>query len=138
MEGPDAHRVFDAFARFQALAPRLLLPSIYGLRWLVWPWDAWRSRRAAREIRSLLELLIRPRYETHQNGKVGPQVDILAAFLDARDAETGQAFGFDELVDQVAMLFLAGHETSASALTWASYLLAESPDVQQRMHAEVC
>lgn len=138
MEGPDAHRVFDAFARFQALAPRLLLPSIYGLRWLVWPWDAWRSRRAAREIRSLLELLIRPRYEAHRNGKVGPEVDILSAFLDARDAETGQAFGFDELVDQVAMLFLAGHETSASALTWASYLLAESPDVQQRMHEEVC
>lgn len=138
MEGPDAHRVFDAFARFQALAPRLLLPSIYGVRWLVWPWDAWRSRRAAREIRGLLEKLIRPRFEAHRNGTAASQVDILSSFLEARDATTGEAFGFDELVDQVAMLFLAGHETSASALTWASYLLAEAPDVQQRMHTEVC
>jgi cytochrome P450 len=35
------------------------------------------------------------------------------------------------------MLFLAGHETSASALTWATHLLAQAPDVQARVHAEV-
>jgi cytochrome P450 len=35
------------------------------------------------------------------------------------------------------MLFLAGHETSASALTWALYLLAKAPDIQERMHQEV-
>jgi cytochrome P450 len=35
------------------------------------------------------------------------------------------------------MLFLAGHETSASALTWATHLLAQAPDVQTRMQAEV-
>jgi len=136
MEGEDARRVFDAFARYQALVPRLVLPSIFGLRWLVWPWDAWRSRRAAREIRGLLETLIRPRFEARRAGGAHPHTDILAAFLDARDAQ-GIAFDFDELVDQVAMLFLAGHETSASALTWASHLLARTPDIQQRVHDEV-
>ena len=35
------------------------------------------------------------------------------------------------------MLFLAGHETSASALTWALHLLAQAPDVQRRVHDEV-
>jgi cytochrome P450 len=35
------------------------------------------------------------------------------------------------------MLFLAGHETSASALTWACHLLANAPDVQERAHREV-
>ncbi|WP_434009325.1 cytochrome P450 [Hydrogenophaga sp.] len=137
LEGADAHRVFDAFARFQALAPRLLLPSIYGVRWLVWPWDVWRSRRAAREIRGLLEQLIRPRFDAHRQGRPGSEVDILASFLEAREASTGEPFGFEELVDQVAMLFLAGHETSASALTWAAYLLARSPGIQERMHDEV-
>lgn len=136
MEGADARRVFDAFARYQALVPRLILPSIFGLRWLVWPWDAWRARRAAREIRGLLETLIRPRFEARRTGAEHPQADILAAFLDARD-EQGRAFGFEELVDQVAMLFLAGHETSASALTWACHLLARAPDIQQRVHDEV-
>lgn len=137
MEGEDAHRVFDAFARYQALAPRLMLPSLFGLRWMVWPWDLWRSRRAANEIRGLLEALVRPRYEAYRAGQPHERTDILAAFLDARDATTGEPFGFEELVNQVAMLFLAGHETSASALTWASHLIASAPDIQERMHAEV-
>ena len=137
MEGPDARRVFEAFGRFQALVPRLMLPSIYGMRWLVGPWDVWRSRRAAREIRGLLEGLIRPRWEAHRAGRRDGPVDILAAFLDARDPDTGTPFAFDELVDQVAMLFLAGHETSASALTWAAHLLAHAPAIQDRVAAEV-
>ncbi|NML45529.1 cytochrome P450 [Ramlibacter sp. G-1-2-2] len=136
LEGADAHRVFDAFARYQALAPRLMLPALFGLRWLTWPWDTWRSRRAAQEIRGLLEKLVRPRYEAYQAGLPHPQADILSAFLDARDPQTGAPFDFDELVNQVAMLFLAGHETSASALGWASYLLAHAPAIQDRMHAE--
>lgn len=136
MEGEDARRIFSAFARFQALAPRLLLPSIYGVRWLVWPWDVWRSRRAAREIRGLLEKLIRPRWQAHRAGQAPAQHDILQSFMEARDVTSGQPFGFDELVDQVAMLFLAGHETSASALTWAAHLLANAPDIQARVQQE--
>jgi cytochrome P450 len=136
MEGADAQRMFAAFGRYQALAPRLLLPSLFGLRWLVWPWDAWRSRRAAREIRGLLEGLVRPRHDACRAGQPHPHADILAALLDARD-EQGQPFGFAQLVDQVAMLFLAGHETTASALGWACHLIANAPAVQDRMHAEV-
>jgi cytochrome P450 len=136
MEGAVAHRVFSAFARYQTLAPRLMLPALFGLRWLVWPWDLWRSRRAANEIRGLLEKLVRPRYDAHVARQAAGTSDILAAFLEARDPTTGEPFGFDELVNQVAMLFLAGHETSASALTWACHLLAQSQDIQERMHAE--
>jgi cytochrome P450 len=144
LAGEAAHRIFAAFARFQSLAPRLLLPSVYGLRWLVSPWDVWRSRRAAREIRGLLEALVKPRFdachlgakaEAHPPGNASPQ-DVLEVFLNARDPVTGEPFAFDEVVDQVAMLFLAGHETSASALTWALYLLAQAPAVQERMHRE--
>ena len=137
MEGHDAHRVFEAFARYQALAPRLMLPAMYRMRWLVWPWDRWRSRRAAKEIRGLLEALVRPRYEAYRRGDPDQPTDILAAFLAARDEHTGQPFDFDELVNQVAMLFLAGHETSASALTWACHLLANAPQIQERAHDEV-
>ncbi|MDM7942117.1 MAG: cytochrome P450 [Hydrogenophaga sp.] len=137
MEGSDARRMFEAFARFQAIAPRLMLPSLFGMRWLVWPWDAWQSRRAAREIRGLLASLIRPRFDAHREGQPAAGTDILQAFMEARDPANGMAFGFEELVDQVAMLFLAGHETSASALTWACHLLANDSGVQERAHAEV-
>jgi len=134
--GEAAQRIFAAFARFQSIAPKLLLPSLYGIKWLVWPWDVWRSRKAAAEIRGLLASLVRPRYDAWQRGEGSEKDDILAAFMAARDPATGQPFGFDELVDQVGMLFLAGHETSASALTWSAHLLANAPDVQQRMHGE--
>ena len=136
MEGADAHWVFAAFARYQAMAPRLLLPALFGMRWLVLPWDRWRSRRAAAEIRGLLEKLVRPRFDAHRAGQPHASADILASLLDTLDA-SGRPFDFNELVDQVAMLFLAGHETSASALTWATYLIAKSPEIQERMAAEV-
>lgn len=137
MEGSDAKRIFAEFARFQAIAPRLMLPTIYGLPWLVWPWDVWRSRRAAVAIRGLLGQLIRPRFDAHRAGLPSDTTDILQSFLDAKDEATDESFSLDELLDQVAMLFLAGHETSASALTWAAYLLANAPEVQERMHNEV-
>ena len=136
MEGAEVRQMFAAFARYQTLAPRLMLPSLFGARWLVWPWDFWRSRRAAREIRVLLEAFVRPRHEAYVAGLPHPHTDILAAFLDARDESTGAPFELGELVDQVAMLFLAGHETSASALGWACHLMAHVPDIQDRMHAE--
>jgi cytochrome P450 len=137
MEGDDARRIFRAFARFQALAPRLMLPSLFGVRWLVSPLDAWRSRRAAAEIRLLLAKLIRPRHADFLQNSDDQPKDTLQAFMAARDPITDDPFSFDELVDQVAMLFLAGHETSASALSWACYLLAHREDIQVRMGAEV-
>jgi len=137
MQGPDAHRIFAAFARYQSLAPKLMLPALFGTRWLTMPWHRWQSNKAAREIRGLLHAMIKPRYEAHLEGKSGENEDILAAFMQAKDPQSGKPFSEEELVNQVAMLFLAGHETSASALTWASYLLAKSPEIQQRAYEQV-
>jgi cytochrome P450 len=139
LDSDGAQQIFAAFERYQALAPRLMMPAFFGLRWLRPWWQARRSQRAATEIRGLLAALIRPRFEAARGGgapadEVGG--DILATLLRVQDPATGQGFGFDELVDQVAMLFLAGHETSASALSWALHLLAQAPDVQERLHEE--
>jgi len=152
LEGDDARRIFKAFSRFQELAPRLIMPVIFRWPKLFHPWlAAKRSKAAAQEIRGVLEQFIRPRYDAALAARTGvataaatapeaakpaPPDDILASLLDAVDPATGKHFSFDELVDQVAMLFLAGHETSASALAWSLYLMANAPEVQERMHAE--
>jgi cytochrome P450 len=135
LSGADARAIFEAFERYQALAPRLMMPAFFGLRWLRPWWLMPRARREAQRIRALLEGLIRPRHEAALRGERGPD-DILESLLRARDADTGQGFDFEELVDQVAMLFLAGHETSASALSWALYLLAHEPDAQAQVQQE--
>lgn len=137
LEGDDARAIFNAFTRFQALAPRLMMPVIFRLPGWLTPWlTVYQSRRAAKEIRSILERFIRARYDAYQQGKPGADDDILASLLEATDPVSGQGFTFDELVDQVAMLFLAGHETSASALSWSLYLISMTPEIQQRMHDE--
>jgi cytochrome P450 len=136
LDSAGAQQIFAAFERYQALAPRLMMPAFFGLRWLRPWWQIRRSRKAATEIRTLLSALIKPRFEAARAGQVTVEGDILATLLQVRDEKTGQGFSFDELVDQVAMLFLAGHETSASALSWALHLLAHSPSVQQRLHEE--
>ncbi|WP_028309868.1 cytochrome P450 [Derxia gummosa] len=159
LEGEDAQRIFRAFSRFQELAPKLIMPVIFRWPRLFHPWLAARaSKAAAKEIRGVLEGFIRPRHDAWAAARASAQAtapaaasagkpacpfnadgpdDILSSLLDAVDPATGTHFSFKELVDQVAMLFLAGHETSASALSWSLYLIANAPDIQQRMHDEV-
>ena len=62
--------------------------------------------------------------------------DIAAAIVAARDLETGQAFTRKELIDQLGVFFLAGHETTASALTWAFFILSQQPDLVARIRRE--
>jgi cytochrome P450 len=63
--------------------------------------------------------------------------DMASAILAARDPETGAVFTRDEVIDQLGVLFLAGHETSASALIWAVFILAQRPELRERLRAEV-
>ena len=66
-----------------------------------------------------------------------PARDLFDLMGDARDPETGQAFTDAQLGDQIATMILAGHETTATALFWALYLLALDPAVQQQVATEV-
>lgn len=62
--------------------------------------------------------------------------DLLAMLLEARD-EAGRPLSDDDIRNELITMVLAGHETTASALTWAWYLLARHPHAAQRMHAEL-
>jgi pentalenene oxygenase len=63
--------------------------------------------------------------------------DLLSRLLSARDPETGEGLSGVELREQVMALFVAGTETTASALTSTFHLLDDHRDVERRMHAEV-
>ncbi len=68
-------------------------------------------------------------------GTLAPD-DLATKIMSTPDPETGRCFSSGEAVDQVAIFFLAGHETSASALAWTFYLLAGDTDLQDRVAAE--
>ncbi|MBQ0819682.1 cytochrome P450 [Microvirga sp. HBU67558] len=65
----------------------------------------------------------------------GPR-DLLDLLMAARDPESGQGFSPRQLRDQIATMILAGHETTAVALCWSVYLLAQVPEVQERIAQE--
>ena len=63
--------------------------------------------------------------------------DLLTKLLLARDEDDGSRMSDRQVRDEVLTLFIAGHETTATALAWALYLLAKHPDVLARVTAEV-
>ena len=62
--------------------------------------------------------------------------DLLSMLLQARD-EDGTRMSDAQLRDEVMTLFLAGHETTALALSWSWYLLASHPEAEKKFHAEL-
>jgi cytochrome P450 len=76
--------------------------------------------------------------ERRAAGKVdgAPPRDLFDLMVAARDPETGDAFSDTQLGDQVATMILAGHETTATALFWALYMLTLDPDTQEQIAAE--
>jgi cytochrome P450 len=64
--------------------------------------------------------------------------DLLSILLATLDEEgDGQGMSNEQVRDEVMTLFLAGHETTANALSWAFYALTQNPDVEARLHAEL-
>ncbi len=66
-----------------------------------------------------------------------PSRDLFDLMTAARDPESGQAFTDAQLGDEVATMILAGHETTATALFWALYLLSLDPATQEMVAREV-
>jgi cytochrome P450 len=65
--------------------------------------------------------------------------DLLYTLLQAQDAETAIGRMTDsQLRDEVMTIFLAGHETTANALTWTFYLLSQNPTVEAKLYEELC
>ncbi|MEO1492862.1 MAG: cytochrome P450 [Pseudomonadota bacterium] len=131
-----ARQVFEAFRRYQLSAPMLSPADL--MNWPDWiprlgP-RRWRRGRAAREIRRLLRAFVTERQREIAAG-TAPN-DLATAIMTTSDPVTGDRFTDAEMADQMAIFFLAGHETSASALAWSLYLLAMEPAVQDRVAAE--
>lgn len=134
IESDVARAVFDEFRAYQRSQPLINIAAF-----LPWPrflprFIPSQARASARRIRGLIAGLTHARGAEIAAGRAPD--DLATKIMTMRDPVTGQGFDADEMVDQVAIFFLAGHETSASALSWALYLLATHPDWQDRVAAE--
>ncbi|MFB6459400.1 cytochrome P450 [Bradyrhizobium tunisiense] len=98
------------------------------------PMDFARARFRKRWT-DFVAMLIAERRATGKKDGAPPR-DLFDLMDEARDPETGKGFSDEQLVDEVATMILAGHETTATALFWALYLLALDPDTQEEVASE--
>ncbi|MGR3812754.1 MAG: cytochrome P450 [Cognatishimia activa] len=134
IENEIATQVFTQFRDYQRSQPILNIAAFVPLpRWM--PRFFGRSTKStAREIRRLITQLTEERSAEIERG-TAPE-DLATKIMTTKDPEIGETFTPQEMVDQVAIFFLAGHETSASALAWTLYLMALYPDWQEKVAEE--
>ena len=134
IEDEVAWDVFETFRAHQRSQPILNLAAfLRGPKWMP-RFHRRDTRSTARRIRKLISRLTSDRLTAIEAG-TAPD-DLATKIMTTADPETGDRFDLEEMVDQVAIFFLAGHETSASALGWTLYLLATHPDWQERVAEE--
>ncbi|MGF1497918.1 MAG: cytochrome P450, partial [Elainellaceae cyanobacterium] len=101
------------------------------------PWSPWgRFVRYKQRVDELVYAEIRDRMAAQQAGQGAVRDDILSLLMSARD-EAGQPMGETELRDELMTLLLAGHETTASGLSWALYWIHAVPEVEAKLRAEL-
>jgi cytochrome P450 len=134
IEDETATRVFDEFRNYQRSQPILNLAAfVKGPKWMPRFFRS-QTRQTAKAIRGLITDLTTARLAQIKSG-AAPD-DLATKIMTTADPESGETFSVDEMVDQVAIFFLAGHETSASALAWTLYLMALYPEWQEKVAAE--
>lgn len=106
---------------FSVLLDKLPLPS--NLRWL----------KAKERLDATINRIIAERRATGED-----RGDLLSMLLLAQDDEgDGGSMTNTQLRDEAMTLFVAGHETTANALTWTWYLISQHPDVERKLHREL-
>ncbi len=89
------------------------------------------QKRKADRVRAILLTVVNERKKSGRRFN-----DLLDMLLDARYEDSGEAMTEEQILDEIVILFIAGHETTGNALTWTLYLLAQNPDVLQRLREE--
>ena len=130
-----ADATYYAFRAYQRSQPLMTFGSFLKLPWLIRATQRTETKDLGAKLRHLLVDLTARRADEIQMG-TAPK-DLATRIMTTNDPITGNRLSTAEMVDQVAIFFLAGHETSASALSWSLYLIAKHPEVQEKLYNEI-
>jgi cytochrome P450 len=130
--GGEAQRIGESLTAIMRLFPRFTLPFAGLIHRLPLP-SNWRFRRACAHLDATIYRLIAERRRSGAD-----HGDLLSMLVAARDEEDdGGRMSDVQLRDELMTLLLAGHETTANALTWTFYLLSQHPEAEAALHAEL-
>ncbi|WP_420645399.1 cytochrome P450 [Candidatus Leptofilum sp.] len=133
--GDTADSISNAMHDFQTVSNRdyqrgFSLPS-----WIPTADNRLRNKASA-QFNEVMDQIIAERRKTAVNGQVADTGDLLSMLMLSVDEES-EFMDDEQLRDEVATLFAAGHETTSNALNWTWYLLAQHPDVEAKLHQEL-
>jgi cytochrome P450 len=129
--GEEANEIGSAMTTMVELFNFLLLPFSEWLEKLPFP-QSIRFKRARKTLDRVMYGIINERRRSGEDAG-----DLLSMLLMAQDEDDGMAMTDEQVRDEALTLFLAGHETTANALTWTWYLLSQNPGAEAKLHAEL-
>jgi cytochrome P450 len=130
--GEKGRIVYEGFSEYQAKLTQIDYAEMLGLPSMFSAWPSFKARRAAKRIRQVIEEIVGDRWDDKED-----HGDFLSSLLLTKDSETGKGLTKTEIRDEMAVIFLAGHETTANTLSWALYLISQAPDVEARLVSEI-
>ena len=131
--GHHAREVVEGFSDYQRLVGQMDVLSLIGLPDWLPRLHGPRIRKATRRIHAVLDGII----ADYRRGASAGEVSVIGHLLEARDEDTGRPLDDRALRNEAAVIFMAGHETTANTLAWAWFLLSQSPAVQERLEQEL-
>src|SRR3954454_11092436 len=127
-----AAQIVRGFSNYQRAIGQIDLISFFGLPdWF----PRWQSRLVhdnVDQIHAVLDEVVASARARAGNG----EPSVINHMFEARDAN-GAPLGHEALRNEIAVLFMAGHETTANTLAWTWYLLSQAPEVEAKLHAEL-
>ncbi len=127
----DAKNVGDALSfLLKAVNVRTRTPVLLPL-WIPIPTHL-KIKRSVNTINAVLDKI----FEERRNN-LSDRYDLLSMLMEARYEDTGEPMGNNQLRDEVMTLFVAGHETTANALSWTMYLLTRHPAIMKKCVDEI-
>ncbi len=127
----EANEIGQALTDILSLFETIMMPFSELLERLRTP-SVRRFERAKERLDRTIYRIIRGRRESGRD-----YGDLLSMLLLAQDEETSGGMSDQQVRDEALTLFLAGHETTANALTWTWYLLSQHPEVEAKFHSEI-
>jgi cytochrome P450 len=127
----QAREIVEGFGGYQRSVGQLDLMSCFGLPDWLPRFHGPAVRRSRRRVHAVLDKII-ANYRARDD-----EPAMIGELLRALETESGDALDAQAVRNEIAVLFLAGHETTANSLAWTWYLLSQAPDVEARMHAEI-
>ncbi|MGA1625822.1 MAG: cytochrome P450 [Prochlorothrix sp.] len=160
-------RAFSARVRMQQLTMRVILEAVFGMHqsdryrtleklladrlnmtstpltslalflpWLQKDWGPWSAGHKVDRLKAATDEILFAEIQERREAGVADRRDILSLLMTATD-ENGEAMSTPELRDELMTLLMAGHETTATALTWALYWLHRQPETLTTIRSEL-